>query len=97
MKFEATKINFTELYKIVKIELDIVTFKKYTINRNPTLETGYESVELGKEIGEEIHKCKPEVILEIAGRVGMIIKGFGVVMTGRKVKKIVVDKIFKLE
>ena len=99
MEIESDKINFNELYRITKIELDTVTFKKYMINRNPTLGyyIGSESVELGKEIGEEIHKCKPELIAELAGNVGMIIKGFEVTLNGKSKKKVVVSKIIKLD
>ncbi len=60
----------------MKIDLNnAVTFKKYLINRNPTLSnTGLESVELGKEIGEEVHICKPEIIAELSGKAGIWIK-----------------------
>lgn len=98
MEIESSKINFNELYRITKIDIDTVTFKKYGIDKNPTFSRiGYESVSLGKELGEEIHKCKPEIILELAGHVGIIIKGFEVSFVGKLKKKIIVNKIIKLE
>jgi len=98
MEIETSKINFDSLYKVVKIEFEIVTFKRYNVSTNPTLmKPGYSFIEFGKEIGEETLKCKPDVIAELAGKVGMIIKGFEIVVAGKKVKKVLVSKIIKLD
>ncbi len=61
------------------------------------LKAGYEIVNLDKEVGEETYQCKPEVIMELAGKTGHIIKGFEVEMTGKKKKKVLVNKIIELE
>lgn len=98
MEMKTEDIDFKHLFKVTKIDLNIVTFKKYDVERNSTLvaKEGYETVKLGKEIGEEIHICKPDIIGEIAGKTGLVIKGFKVKVTGKKVKKVVVDEIVLL-
>jgi len=99
MEMESSKIDFKELYKVTKIDLDIVTFKKYEIRRNAGIVAKFEHeiVDLGKEIGEETHVCKLEIVAELAGKVGLIIKGFNVEVTGKKKKKVSVSKIIYLD
>lgn len=95
MELETSKIDFKHLFKIVSIDIDKVKFKKYEISRNSSImsNSGFELVELGKEIGEETHICKPDVIYEIAGKVGSIIKGFEVQLTGKSRKKVLIVSV----
>lgn len=93
------KIDFKYLFKIAKIDIDRVTFKKFEVE-NPTMniiDNTKSNISIGKEIGEEIHICKPDVIYEVAGKVGSVIKGFEVVLLGKSRKKVLVSKILYIE
>lgn len=98
MEIETSKVDFKSLFKVVRIDINIVTFRRYEIERNASLvaKEGYETVKLGKEIGEEVHVCKPEVVAELAGKVGLTVKGFEIKIMGKKNKKVIVDKIIYL-
>lgn len=99
MKIKSNEINFKHLYKVTKICIDVVTFKKYEIDRTQSLkiDDDRETVTLDREVGEEIYNVKPEVISELAGKTGLIIKSFEVIITGKKKKKVLVNKINYLE
>jgi hypothetical protein len=58
---------------------------------------GYELIELIEDIGEEIHSCKPEVILLLVGQVGTIIKGFMCELVGDKKDKVKIVNIVYLK
>lgn len=99
-EMEISKIDFNYLYKIVKINVDKVTFRKYSINRlslpitlSNMMSEKKELVVLNKEIGDETYVVKPEVSILIAGKVGKIIKKFNVELSGKKRKKMIVNEI----
>ncbi len=99
MKIRSEDITFKHLFKITKIELDIVTFKKYNITKNSTLssEPGYEVVELAEEIGTEIHRITPELLADLIGNTGIIVKSLVVRTTGKRTKKVFVSKLIKID
>lgn len=83
------------LYKVMKIDMDKVTFKKYETKRpvSSLVDEKKSIIELDKEIGEEIHICTIDVIYELASNVGMIIKGFKVSIKGKTRRKVIVTEI----
>lgn len=99
MEIKTENINFRHLFKIMKIELDVVTFKKFNIKRNSGLTSisGFEIVELGEEVGTEIHRVTPELLEELIGNTGMIVKTLVAKTMGKKVKKVFVSKVIKIE
>ncbi|MDD3474402.1 MAG: hypothetical protein PHP08_00680 [Candidatus Dojkabacteria bacterium] len=99
IEIENNKIDFKYLYRITDIEIDKVTFIKYEINP-PTTSISNSSksvITLGNIEGREIYICKPDVIYEIAGKVGSVIKGFEVDILGKSRKKVLVSKIIWME
>ena len=89
------KINFKTLWKIGKIDVDRVTFIKYSIERNQSLlSDDNETIVLGEIIGEETHRCYPSIIQQVSGRTGEIIVGFDVERKGKLVR---VNKIKETE
>ena len=97
MEIEKEKIDFKYLFKVVKIELDIVTFKKYKITKNSSLvsKPGIEVVDIGEEVGTETHKVTPELLEELIGNTGMIVKSLVAKAVGKKNKKVLVSKVIK--
>ncbi len=94
IEIEKSKIDFKQLWKIGKIDVDRVTFVKYGIERTMSMnDENKETVVLREVIGEETYKCTPSIIEELSGRVGEIIKGFVVERKGRIVR---VSKIVNL-
>lgn len=94
-EINSSKIDFTVLWKIGKIDVDKVTFIKYTIERNQSLMgSGNETIVLSEVIGEETHKCQPSIIQQLRGRVGDIVKGFKMEKKGKAIK---VSKIIELD
>lgn len=87
--------GLTSVYKVVKINLDVITFERYEINKPVSSLTDDKKsiIELGKKIGEETHLVSQEVICGLAGNTGMIIKGFRVSVKGKTRKKIVVTEV----
>jgi hypothetical protein len=90
-------IDFKYLWKIIKLDIDKVTFRKYNIRRLMSDRDGYEFIELTEDVGEETHSCKPEVIMQLAGKVGTIIKGFICELVGEKKDKVKIGNIVCLE
>ena len=97
LEFKKENIDFKYLWKIIKLDIDKVTFRKYAIRRLMSNREGYEVVELTEDIGEEIHSCKPEIILQLAGKVGIGIKGFICELVGEKKDKVKIGNIIYLE
>lgn len=98
IEIETGKSNFKYLYKITDIEIDKVTFVKYeVISTGNILDSTKSTITLGNIEGKEIHICKPYIICELAGKVGMLIKGFEVELIGKSRKKVHVNKIIHLE
>lgn len=95
IEIDIGKVDFKVLWKIKEINLDTITFVKYDIGRGMSLEEGKESILLEDVIGTETHKCQSNVILQIGGEVGKIIKGFKLEKTGKTTIK--VTNIIKLE
>lgn len=92
---EKDKIDFKNLWKIGKIDVDKVTFVKYGIERTNSIEDeNKDTVALGGVIGEETHKCSPGVIMTLGRRVGDIIKDF---VVEKKSKSVKVEKIIEIE
>lgn len=82
-------INFQFLWKIKEINVDTITFSKYDINREMSLNNeDMENIVLRDVVGTETHKCTPNVILEMGGKVGEIIKGFTLDKINRTVRVI---------
>ncbi len=99
MEMKTENINFKQLFKLTKIELDVATFKKFNIRRTSTImaKPGFEIVELAEEVGTEIHKVTPELLEELVGNTGMIVKSLIVKTTGKRTKKVFVSKVIKIE
>lgn len=75
-----------------------MTFKKYSIKRSSSLiNTGTEIVELGEEIGTEIHRVSPELLEELVGKTGLIVKSLVMKTTGKKVKKVFISKVITID
>lgn len=93
MEIEKDKVDFNFLFKIAEINIETVKFIKYEISRNMSLintET-HTNISTKEQIGIETHRATVDVIKEIAGRTGELIKGFEVEKIGKfsiKVSKI---------
>lgn len=96
LELKKEDIDFTYLFKIMKIDEYKVTFKKYGARRVMSDREGYELIELTEDMGEEIYTCSPEVILKLVGRVGSVIKRFRCEMVGEKGNKVKVAEIYFL-
>ncbi|MBU0777716.1 hypothetical protein KKF82_05620 [Patescibacteria group bacterium] len=96
MKIE--DIDFNCLYKIVKINVKKVTFKKYDIKRLQSLEENndVDTIILGSIIGEETYEVTSNVSEQLVGRTGEVIKKFGAKIEGKKRKKLVINEIIEL-
>ena len=92
MEIEKNKVNFDHLWKIDKIDVDIVTFTKYETKPEMSLnDPTKSSIALLKALGSETHKVSPDVQLELTGKVGSYIRGFESGRLGRlvRIKKII--------
>lgn len=91
------KIDFKVLYRIVKLNIDKVTLKKYDVIRSLS-ERGdnFEIVNLGKEIGELTVNVLPEVAVEVSKMIGNVVKDFKIELAGKKKKKSVISEIIKI-
>lgn len=99
MKIRTEDITFKSLFKITKIELDVATFKKYNIIRSSPLssEPGYEMVDLAEEVGTETHRITPELLADLIGNTGIIVKSLVTKTTGKRTKKVLVSKVIKID
>lgn len=99
MEIKTENVDFKHLFKLTRIELDVVTFKKFTVKRSSGLSSspGTEIIELGEEIGTETHKVTPELLAELVGNTGMVVKALVVKTTGKKIKKVFVSKVIKID
>lgn len=78
------------LWRIGKLYLSEVTFQKYGISRMISImNENNETVVLSEMVGEETHKCVPDVILQLGGRVGDVIKEFKLEKRGKIDAKVV--------
>lgn len=95
IEINKNNVNFDVLWKIKEINVDTITFVKYKIKRMMSIiDDNNETIVLDEVIGEETHKCVPDIILENGGKVGEVIKGFKLEKKGKAVK---VTNIIKLE
>lgn len=89
--------NFEYLFKIGRVNLNKVTFKKYSVETFENLDNdNMITIKLKDDIGEEVYEVTPEVNLLLAGHVGSIIKGFKGVLEGKKKKKFIVNEIIEI-
>lgn len=89
LEIEKSKIDFTHLFKIKEINIDIITLVKYDISMNMSIGDNTKSnISLKEIIGTETHRATSDVIVELAGKTGEIIKNFIVEKTGKKNVKI---------
>lgn len=96
MELKKEDIDFTHVFKVVKINEDKVTFKKYVVRRLMSMNEGFEIVSLTDEIGEETHPCKPDVLMKLAGKVGIIVKEFKCELIGKRKDRIMVVDVVLL-
>lgn len=96
IELDIKDIDFRFLFKVTEINVDRATFKKYGIKRLDSENEGKELIDIGEEIGKETHLVTPDIAAELAGNVGMLIKGFKVVVRGKSRKKSIVSKIIKI-
>ncbi len=76
-EIEKNKINFDHIWKIKEIDVNTVTFAKYEIHPEMSIEDPTKAIIVLKElIGQETHKVTPDIQLELSGKVGETIKGF---------------------
>ncbi len=93
MEIEKNKIDFNFLFKIAEINIETIKFIKYEISRNMSLintET-HSTISIKEQIGIETHRATTDIIKEVAGKTGELIKGFEVEKIGKfsvKVSKI---------
>lgn len=93
-KNELVGVKF--LWKLGKIDVDRVTFVKYGIKRMMSImDDNKETIVLDEIAGDETHKCTSDVILQLGGKVGDVIKGFKLEKKGKAGVKVV--KIINLE
>lgn len=100
MELKKEQVDFIYLYKVVKISLDEVIFRKFNTKiTNSLTSNDYVTVSLDKEIGDEIYHVTPEVNEVLIGRVGELIKGFKGKVYGskRRTKRFVVNEIVELQ
>lgn len=92
-EIEKNKINFTHLWKIKMIDVNVVTFEKYEVHPECSISDSVNKskITLKDFIGTEIHKVSPEVQIELSGKVGEVIKDFESSKVGGtiRVKKII--------
>lgn len=92
-EIEKNKINFTHLWKIKMIDVNVVTFEKYEVHPECSISDSVNKskITLKDFIGTEIHKVSPEVQIELSGKVGEVIKDFELSKVGGtiRVKKII--------
>lgn len=96
IRIKSEKIDFNNLYKIIKINIDKVTFRKCSIKRLMSENKGEEIIEIGKDIGDETYYVSGEVSKKLVGRVGDIIKEFKTELQGKKKKKLVVVDVIEV-
>lgn len=96
LEFDESEIDFKHLFRIIRINLNKVTFRKYVIGTFNSIDNDKITVSLKDDIGEEVYEVTPEVNLLLAGHVGDIIKGFKGVLEGKKKKKFVINKIIEI-
>lgn len=99
MEIDVNKIgNLKFIFKITKIDIEKVTFKRYEVKTPKTslLDSTKSTIEIGELIGEETYYATPELIEKIAGNSGMIFLKFTVELKGIKKKKVIVNKIFEI-
>lgn len=95
IEIKKSKIDFTFLFKIKEVNLDIVTLIKYNISKDMSIgDNTKSSVSLKEIIGTETHKATSDVIVELAGKTGEVIKSFTLEQLGKKfIKTVKITKI----
>lgn len=92
-EIDKNKINFTHLWKIRMIDVNVVAFEKYAVHPEMSInDPGSKSkITLKELIGIEIHKVSPDIQIELSGKVGEVIKDFESAKTNGvvRVKKII--------
>jgi len=85
--------NVDKLYVITKVEMNVVTFEKFTTVSNMSDNDKKKLVTLTKSIGTEKYEVTPEVNLEVVGRVGDVVKSIHGKLKNRKRKKLVINEL----
>ncbi len=92
-EIDKNKIDFTHLWKIKMIDVNVVTFEKYAVHPECSISDtiNKSKITLKELIGTEIHKVSPDVQIELSGKVGEVIKDFESVKNNGvvRVKKII--------
>lgn len=93
-EIEKSKIDFKHIWKIKEFDVNIVTFAKYDITSNGSIDNPLKcNITLKELIGTEKHKVSPDVQIELSGKVGEMLKGFEVVKHNNTIR---VNKIIWL-
>jgi len=66
------------LFKINDINIDTVRLTKYEVRKNASVLDEPPSYVLKEILGTETHKATPDIIKELAGKTGELIKSFKV-------------------
>ena len=96
LEFDELEIDFKHLFRIIRINLNKVTFRRYVIGTFDSLDNDKITVNLKDDIGEEVYEVTPEINLLLLGRVGDVIKKFDGKLEGKKKKKLVINKIIEI-
>lgn len=88
LDIEKSKITFDCLWKIKQVDVDIITLAKYAIHPEMSINnpTTHSIITLKELIGTETHKLNPNIQVEVAGKVGEILKSFEMKRTNSSVK-----------
>lgn len=85
IEVEKSKIDFKSLYLIKEINIDTVTFIKYETDISMSMmhNDTHSNVVLKDIIGTETFRASIDSLIELAGKTGILIKGFEI----EKIKK----------
>ncbi len=94
VEIEKSKVDFTSLFKIKEINIDTVTLVKYSISKEMSIGNNDKiNIILKDIIGTETHKAISDVIVELAGKTGEIIKSFTIEKIRRHGKIVKITKV----
>ncbi len=94
IEIEKSKVDFTSLFKIKEINIDTVTLVKYSISKEMSIGNNDKiNIILKDIIGTESHKATPDVITQLAGKTGEIIKSFTIEKIGKHGKIVKITKV----
>lgn len=87
-EIKTNKIDFKYIWKIEQIKLDNITFSKYGIKKQKSLNNfdNETTVLIENFMGFETYKATQDVILELSSKVGELIKEFKVQKSGKDIK-----------